>query len=259
MDELNSKDIKKLNSKRGLKLFLGEDDMTISKALRILNYESKLKKLQEELIKMQQWVESEGEKLVVIFEGRDAAGKGGAIRRLTQNLNPREFNVVALPKPTLEEKQQWYFQRYVKNLPRSGQITFFDRSWYNRAVVEPVNKFCSQSEYSVFINQVNDFEKMLVDSGIRLVKFYFSISKDEQARRFKDIKASPVKKWKFSAVDKAALSLWDDYTNYKKKMFDKTDTEFAPWIVVKANRKMRARVEVIEKLLEIVPYMRNKV
>lgn len=259
MDELNSKDIKKLNSKRGLKLFLGEDDMNVSKALRILNYESKLKKLQEELIKMQQWVESEGEKLVVIFEGRDAAGKGGAIRRLTQNLNPREFNVVALPKPTLEEKQQWYFQRYVKNLPRSGQITFFDRSWYNRAVVEPVNKFCSQSEYSVFINQVNDFEKMLVDSGIRLVKFYFSISKDEQARRFKDIKASPVKKWKFSAVDKAALSLWDDYTNYKKKMFDKTDTEFAPWIVVKANRKMRARVEVIQKLLEIVPYKRNKV
>ena len=259
MDELNSKDIKKLNSKRGLKLFLGEDDMTISKALRILNYESKLKKLQEELIKMQQWVESEGEKLVVIFEGRDAAGKGGAIRRLTQNLNPREFNVVALPKPTLEEKQQWYFQRYVKNLPRSGQITFFDRSWYNRAVVEPVNKFCSQSDYSVFMNQVNDFEKMLVDSGIRLVKFYFSISKDEQARRFKDIKASPVKKWKFSAVDKAALSLWDDYTNYKKKMFDKTDTEFAPWIVVKANRKMRARVEVIQKLLEIVPYERNKV
>lgn len=259
MDELNSKDIKKLNSKSGLKLFLSEDDMSVSKAIRILNYESKLKKLQEELIKMQQWVESEGEKLVVIFEGRDAAGKGGAIRRLTQNLNPREFNVVALPKPTLEEKQQWYFQRYVKNLPRSGQITFFDRSWYNRAVVEPVNKFCSQSEYSVFINQVNDFEKMLVDSGIRLVKFYFSISKDEQARRFKDIKASPVKKWKFSAVDKAALSLWDDYTNYKKKMFDKTDTEFAPWIVVKANRKMRARVEVIQKLLEIVPYKRNKV
>lgn len=259
MDELNSKDIKKLNSKRGLKLFLSEDDMSVSKALRILNYESKLKKLQEELIKMQQWVESEGEKLVVIFEGRDAAGKGGAIRRLTQNLNPREFNVVALPKPTLEEKQQWYFQRYVKNLPRSGQITFFDRSWYNRAVVEPVNKFCSQSEYSVFINQVNDFEKMLVDSGIRLVKFYFSISKDEQERRFKDIKASPVKKWKFSTVDKAALSLWDDYTNYKKKMFDKTDTEFAPWIVVKANRKMRARVEVIQKLLEIVPYKRNKV
>ena len=259
MDELNSKDIKKLNSKRGLKLFLGEDNMTISKALRILNYESKLKKLQEELIKMQQWVESEGEKLVVIFEGRDAAGKGGAIRRLTQNLNPREFNVVALPKPTVEEKQQWYFQRYVKNLPRSGQITFFDRSWYNRAVVEPVNKFCSESEYSVFMNQVNDFEKMLVDSGIRLVKFYFSISKDEQARRFKDIKASPVKKWKFSAVDKAALSLWDNYTNYKKKMFDKTDTEFAPWIVVKANRKMRARVEVIQKLLEIVPYERNKV
>ena len=151
-------------------------------------------------------------------------------------------------------RDRWYFQRYIKNLPRSGQITFFDRSWYNRAVVEPVNGFCTPEEYAIFMNQVNDFEKMLVDSGVRLVKFYFSISKDEQARRFKDIKASPVKKWKFSAVDKAALGLWDDYTKYKTKMFEKTDTEFAPWLVIKANKKMRARVEVIQKLLEIVPY-----
>lgn len=231
--------------------------MTPAKAIKILNYESKLKKLQEQLIEMQQWVENEGEKLVVIFEGRDAAGKGGAIRRITQNLNPREFNVVALPKPTPEEKEQWYFQRYVKNLPRSGQITFFDRSWYNRAIVEPVNKFCNQTEYRVFMNQINDFEKMLVDSGIRIVKFYFSISKDEQAKRFKDIKSSPVKKWKFSAVDKAALGLWSDYTKYKNKMFEKTNTDFAPWIVVRANKKMRARVEVIQKLLELVPYNNN--
>ena len=231
--------------------------MTPEKAIKVLNYESKLKKLQEQLIQMQQWVENEGEKLVVIFEGRDAAGKGGAIRRITQNLNPREFNVVALPKPTPEEKGQWYFQRYVKNLPRSGQITFFDRSWYNRAIVEPVNKFCNQTEYKVFMNQVNNFEKMLVDSGIRIVKFYFSISKDEQAKRFKDIKSSPVKKWKFSAVDKAALGLWNDYTKYKNKMFEKTNTDFAPWIVVRANKKMRARVEVIQKLLELVPYNNN--
>lgn len=254
MSELTPKNLKKLNSNRGLKLFLKEKDMTPTKALRILNYEAKLKKLQEELIKLQQWVEDEGEKLVVIFEGRDAAGKGGAIRRITQHLNPREFNVVALPKPTPEEQGQWYFQRYIKNLPRSGQITFFDRSWYNRAVVEPVNGFCTGEEYKIFMNQVNNFEQMLIESGVRLVKFYFSISKDEQARRFKDIKASPVKKWKFSPVDQTALERWDDYTDYKKKMFEKTDTKIAPWIVIKANKKMRARVEVVQKLLEIVPY-----
>ena len=254
MSELTPKNLKKLNSNRGLKLFLKEKDMTPTKALRILNYEAKLKKLQEELIKLQQWVEDEGEKLVVIFEGRDAAGKGGAIRRITQHLNPREFNVVALPKPTPEEQAQWYFQRYIKNLPRSGQITFFDRSWYNRAVVEPVNGFCTDNEYKIFMNQVNNFEQMLIESGVRLVKFYFSISKDEQARRFKDIKASPVKKWKFSPVDQTALERWDDYTDYKKKMFEKTDTKIAPWIVIKANKKMRARVEVVQKLLEIVPY-----
>ena len=254
MSGLTKKNLKKLNSKRGLKLFLKDNDMNVAKALRILNYETKLKKLQEELITMQQWVEAKGEKLVVIFEGRDAAGKGGAIRRITQNLNPREFDVVALPKPTPEEKSQWYFQRYIKNLPRSGQITFFDRSWYNRAVVEPVNGFCTTEEYAIFMNQVNDFEKMLVDSGVRLVKFYFSISRDEQARRFKDIKTSPVKKWKFSNVDQAALGLWDVYTDYKTKMFEKTDTDFAPWVVIKANRKMRARVEVIQRLLDIIPY-----
>lgn len=254
MENSKAKNLKKLNSRRGLKLFLKDKDMTPVKALRILNYENTLKKMQEELIKLQQWVENEGEKLVIIFEGRDAAGKGGAIRRITQNLNPREFNVVALPKPSSEEKNQWYFQRYVKNLPRSGQITFFDRSWYNRAVVEPVNGFCTVKDYTIFMGQVNDFEKMLVDSGIRLVKFYFSISKDEQARRFNDIKSSPLKKWKYSAVDKLALEFWDNYTDYKNKMFEKTDTNYAPWVVIKANKKMRARVEVIKSLLEIIPY-----
>ena len=254
MEELTSKNLKKLNSKRGLQLFLREEDMTVAKALRILSHETKLERLQEELIKLQQWVESEGEKIVVIFEGRDAAGKGGAIRRITQHLNPRELNVVALSKPTDEEKNQWYFQRYIKNLPRNGQITFFDRSWYNRAVVEPVNGFCTQNEYEVFMNQVNQFEQMIIESGIRLVKFYFSISKDEQSRRFEDIKSSPVKKWKFSKVDESALKLWDDYTSYKAKMFEKTNTEIAPWIIIRANKKSKARVEVIEKLLELIPY-----
>ena len=254
MEKLSSKNLKRLNSKRGVKLFLNQDDMTISKALRILNHEAKLERLQEELIKLQQWVEAEGEKLVVIFEGRDAAGKGGAIRRITQHLNTREFNVVALSKPTDEERNQWYFQRYIKNLPRNGQITFFDRSWYNRAVVEPVNGFCTQKEYEVFMGQVNQFEKMIIDSGIRIVKFYFSISKDEQSRRFEDIKTSPVKKWKFSKVDESALKLWDDYTSYKTKMFEQTNTDIAPWIIILANKKSKARIESIEKLLELVPY-----
>ena len=254
MEKLSSKNLKKLNSKRGVKLFLSQDDMTISKALRMLNHEAKLERLQEELIKLQQWVEAEGEKLVVIFEGRDAAGKGGAIRRITQHLNPREFNVVALSKPTDEERNQWYFQRYIKNLPRNGQITFFDRSWYNRAVVEPVNGFCTQKEYEVFTSQVNQFEKMIIDSGIRIVKFYFSISKDEQSRRFEDIKTSPVKKWKFSKVDESALKLWDDYTSYKTKMFEQTNTDLAPWIIIQANKKSKARIESIEKLLELIPY-----
>ena len=254
MEELTSKNLKKLNSKRGLQLFLREEDMSVAKALRILSHETKLERLQEELIKLQQWVESEEEKIVVIFEGRDAAGKGGAIRRITQHLNPRELNVVALSKPTDEEKNQWYFQRYIKNLPRNGQITFFDRSWYNRAVVEPVNGFCTQNEYKVFMNQVNQFEQMITESGIRVVKFYFSISKDEQSRRFEDIKSSPVKKWKFSKVDESALKLWDDYTSYKAKMFEKTNTEIAPWIIIRANKKSKARVEVIEKLLELIPY-----
>mgnify|MGYP005626843355 FL=1 len=254
MEKLSPKNLKKLNSKRGLLLFLTQDDMTVSKALRILNHETKLERLQEELIKLQQWVEAKQEKLVVIFEGRDAAGKGGAIRRMTQHLNPRELNVVALSKPTDEEKSQWYFQRYIKNLPRNGQITFFDRSWYNRAVVEPVNGFCTQKEYEVFMNQVNQFEKMIIDSGIRVVKFYFSITKDEQSRRFEEIKTSPVKKWKFSKVDESALRLWDDYTSYKAKMFEHTNTEIAPWYIIGANKKSKARVESIEKLLELIPY-----
>ncbi len=254
MEKLTAKDIKQLNTKKGLKLLISDKDISLSKVLRTVNYESRLKKLQEELIKLQHWVVSNNEKVVVIFEGRDAAGKGGAIRRMTEHLNPREFRVVALPKPSDEEKGQWYFQRYINQLPREGKIVFFDRSWYNRAVVEPVNGFCTEQEYHTFMNQVNEFERMISESGIRLVKFYFSISKDEQIKRFEDIKSSPIKKWKYSAVDQKAIGLWDDYTDYKKKMFAKTNTATAPWIVIKANRKMKARIEAIEKVLEIIPY-----
>lgn len=228
--------------------------MTPLKAIRIMNYESKLKKLQVELRKLQEWVESSNEKVVIIFEGRDAAGKGGAIRRITQHLNPREFKVVALPKPTEEEQGEWYFQRYINNLPREGKIVFFDRSWYNRAVVEPVNGFCTEEEYNIFMNQVNDFERMLIESKVRLIKFYFSISKSEQMRRFEDIKSSPLKKWKFSKVDQKAIELWDSYTDYKKKMFAKTDTKISPWIIIKANRKSTARLEAMQKVLDLIPY-----
>ncbi|MBT8259672.1 MAG: polyphosphate kinase 2 [Flavobacteriaceae bacterium] len=254
MGNISEKSLNKLNSKKGIKYFLNESNMTTHKAVRIMNYESKLKKLQVELIKLQKWVEDNNEKVVVIFEGRDAAGKGGAIRRITQHINPREFRVVALPKPTAEEKGEWYFQRYIDKLPREGKIVFFDRSWYNRAVVEPVNGFCTEEEYKVFMNQVNDFERMIIESGIRLIKFYFSISKNEQAKRFADIKKSPVKKWKFSKVDQAALKLWDNYTEYKEKMFEKTNTEVAPWIIIKANRKSSARLEAIKHILDTIPY-----
>ncbi len=254
MNNLSEKSLKMLNSKKGIKYFIREESMTPLKAVRIMNYENKLKKLQAELIKLQQWVEAKNEKIVIIFEGRDAAGKGGAIRRITQHLNPREFKVVALPKPTEEEKGEWYFQRYINNLPREGKIVFFDRSWYNRAVVEPVNGFCTQEEYKIFMNQVNEFERMIIESGIRLVKFYFSISKNEQAKRFREIKSSPIKKWKFSSVDQRAISLWDSYTDYKNKMFEKTNTELSPWIIIKANRKSSARLEVIKQILDIIPY-----
>jgi len=253
-DKITEKDLKKLNTKKGIKQFLKDENVSISKVLRNLNYEDRLKSLQEELIKLQHWVDENGEKIVIIFEGRDAAGKGGAIRRTTEHLNPREFKVVALPKPSSEEMGQWYFQRYINQLPRKGQMVFFDRSWYNRAVVEPVNGFCSQEEYTIFMNQVNQFERMISESGIRLIKFYFSISKDEQERRFKDIKGSPLKKWKYSSVDQKAIELWDDYTEYKKKMFKKTNTEIAPWIIIKANKKTKARVEAIEHILNVIPY-----
>lgn len=251
---LTKKDKKLLNSKKGIKQFIINPDTSISRVLRYLKYEARLKQLQAELIKLQTWAITHGEKIVVVFEGRDAAGKGGAIRRATEHLNPREFRVVALPKPNDEEKGQWYFQRYINQLPKAGEIVFFDRSWYNRAIVEPVNGFCTEEEYTIFMNQVNDFEKMIIESGTRLIKLYFSISKDEQEKRFEEIKKSPLKRWKFSKVDAKAIELWDKYTNYKDKMFKKTNTKIAPWKVIKANKKQKARVESIEYILKKIPY-----
>lgn len=252
--EINPQEQKLLLSKKGLFSLLNEEVINFPKTLRFLEYEQHLQALQEELIKLQNWVVTNKKKIIIIFEGRDAAGKGGAIRRIVQHLNPREHRVVALPKPDEVEKGQWYFQRYINQFPRAGEIVFFDRSWYNRAVVEPVNKFCTQKEYKLFMDQVNEIEKIWISSGIYLIKFYFSISKEEQIKRFEEIKVSPLKKWKYSPVDQKAQELWDLYTEYKNKMFKQTDTKISPWVIINANRKTNARIEALEYILNKIPY-----
>ncbi|MDG2193917.1 MAG: polyphosphate kinase 2 [Polaribacter sp.] len=245
---------KKLNSTKGLLALFSKEPINVDRAIRYVDYEKKLEKLQIELIKLQTWTIQNNERIIVIFEGRDAAGKGGAIRRMTERINPRFMRIVALSKPTESEQSQWYFQRYVNQLPKAGEMVFFDRSWYNRAVVEPVNGFCTKEEHDIFMNQVNDFERMLLESGVHLVKIYMSISKKEQAKRFHDIKSNPLKQWKMTQVDESAQELWDDYTAYKKAMFSKTDTELAPWKVIRANRKTEARMNVIDYVLKKIPY-----
>jgi polyphosphate kinase 2 len=213
-----------------------------------------LEALQVELVKMQRWVEAKGRRVAIVFEGRDAAGKGGAIRRFTEHLNPRAMRVVALPAPTEQERGQWYFQRYTRQLPDAGEIVLFDRSWYNRAVVEPVNGFCTQEQYERFLQQVPEYEHMLYEDGITIVKFWFSISKEVQRQRFKSRKTNPLKQWKLSAIDGRAQELWKLYTHYKEEMFSRTHTSFAPWITVVANDKKQARLEAIRYVLNLLPY-----
>lgn len=251
---LTNEEVDILNSKTGLKRLISYPKIDLKKTIRYVNYENYLDKLQVELIQLHNWVINNNKKMIVIFEGRDAAGKGGAIRRVTEHINPRHFKIVALPKPDEVEKGQWYFQRYVNQLPKEGEIVFFDRSWYNRAIVEPVNEFCSPEEYHTFMNQVNEFERMITESGTILIKLYFSISKDEQAKRFEEIKRDPLKKWKMTPVDENAQELWDVYTKYKKAMHKKTNSKFAPWKIIKANRKTKARIAAIEHLLAVTPY-----
>ena len=252
--ELTQLELKKLNSNKGLFTLLSQDSLNIDRAIRYIDYERKLKKLQTEFIRLQKWVIENDKRLIVLFEGRDAAGKGGAIRRITERINPRHIKIVALPKPTEDEQSQWYFQRYINQLPKAGEMIFFNRSWYNRAVVEPVNGFCTQEEYVRFMNQVNDFERMILESGIYLVKIYMSISKKEQAKRFEDIKLDPLKQWKMTPVDEKAQELWDDYTHYKDEMFSKTNTVLAPWKIIKANRKTEARINAMNHVLKSIPY-----
>ena len=212
-------------------------------------YERKKKKLQIELLKVQSWVKESGQRIKCIFEGRDAAGKGGTIKRFMEHLNPRGARVVALEKPTETERGQWYFQRYIQNLPTSGEMVFFDRSWYNRAGVERVMGFCEPHEYLLFMRQTPEFERMLVSSGIHLFKFWFSVSREEQLRRFISRRDDPLKHWKLSPVDIQSLDRWDEYTDAKNAMFFHTHTGDAPWTVVKSDDKKRARLNCIRAFL----------
>ena len=255
--ELSSSELKKLNSKKGLISLLSKDLINVDRTLRYIEYERKLIKLQIEVIKLQTWAINNNERVIVLFEGRDAAGKGGAIRRITERINPRHIKIVALPKPSEDEQTQWYFQRYIEQFPKAGEMVFFNRSWYNRAVLEPVNGFCSDEQYNIFMGQVNDFERMILESGIHLVKIYMSISKKEQAKRFDDLRSDPLKQWKMSPVDERAQELWDEYTKYKQAMFAITDTEKSPWKVIKANRKTEARVNTINHILKSIQYSKD--
>jgi len=257
MKDISESDIKRLNSKRGLFNILNEEEINLTRTLRSLKNIKKLKVLQTELVRLQSCIIEKQQSVIVIFEGRDAAGKGGAIRRITERINPRHYRIVALPRPTEEEQTQWYFQRYIQQFPKAGEIVFFDRSWYNRAVVEPVNGFCSDKQYKIFMNQVNDFERMISESGILLVKVYMSISKKEQAIRFEEIKNNPLKQWKMSKVDERAQELWDSYTDYKNRMFKNTENGGIPFKIIKANGKTEARNEAIEHLLNSIPYDKN--
>lgn len=258
IESLTEEEIELLHSKQGKIELLRGTQVNVKRALRRVNYLNKLIELQEELLKMQQWVSEKKKRVVILFEGRDAAGKGGAIRRFVEHMNPRLLRVVALPEPTKAEKGQWYFQRYTLQLPDPGEIVFFNRSWFNRAIVEPVNGYCTQKQYREFMNQVGDFENMLVKDGIQIIKFWFSISKEEQESRFESIRQDPLKQWKLSPIDDRAQELWEDYSYYKNAMFTKASGPECAWNIIKANTKPNARIEAIKYVLRTVNYPKDE-
>lgn len=219
-----------------------------------LDYEKELTVLQIELLKFQNYVKEKGLKVLMIFEGRDAAGKGGTIKRITEHLNPRGARIVALEKPSDKERSQWYFQRYVEHLPSAGEIVLFDRSWYNRSMVEPVMGFCTEREHHKFLKDAPEFEKMILDEDIKIFKFYFSVSKKEQAKRFESRESDPLKQYKLSSVDKESQKLWNEYSLAKFMMLSATHTEVAPWTIVKSDNKKKARINVIKHILNFVDY-----
>lgn len=230
------------------------DNYPYKRRIRRAEYEVRKQELQIELLKVQNWVKDTGQRILCVFEGRDAAGKGGTIKRFTEHLNPRGSRVVALEKPTEEERGQWYFQRYTQQLPTRGEMVFFDRSWYNRAGVEKVMNFCTPAEYMEFMRQVPEFERMLVRSGILLFKFWFSVSREEQLRRFRSRGSDPLKSWKLSPVDLESLDLWDEYSEAKEAMFFNTHTADSPWTVIRSDDKKRARLNCMRHFLSSIDY-----
>ena len=250
----HSKIIFNLDAKNGKIPWNAEGTYPYKKKMGVLEYEREKHELQIELLKMQSWVKDTKQRIVIIFEGRDAAGKGGTIKRFMEHLNPRGAHVVALEKPSAHERNQWYFQRYIKHLPSKGEIILFDRSWYNRAGVEKVMGYCSDQEYLEFLRQTPDFERMLVNSGIKVFKYWFSASRTEQFRRFKSRQKDPLKHWKLSPVDLASLDRWDDYTTAKDAMMFHTDTKDAPWTIIRSDDKKRGRINCMRHFLNSLNY-----
>lgn len=253
-NKLTLEDFQSVSTRDAFKELLLEKHIPMQKVWEKLHYLEDLQHLQMEMVKLQQWVAKNKKRVAIIFEGRDAAGKGGSIRRFIEHLNPRSMRLVALDKPTEVEKGQWYFSRYIKQLPNPGEIVFFDRSWYNRAVVEPVMGFCTSGQYEQFMVQVPEFEHMLREDGVYIIKLWFSITKEEQKKRFDARKNNPLKRWKFSPVDEKGQELWDKYSFYRDKMYSKTHTTYSPWIIIKTNVKREARLESIRHVLSQFEY-----
>ncbi|SHI53699.1 polyphosphate kinase 2, PA0141 family [Cruoricaptor ignavus] len=249
-------ELKKVQNRQDLLnlLEMHSNEPTYGEVLEKVRYEEELRLLQAQLVNFQKWAAENKRKIAIIFEGRDASGKGGTIKRFMEHLNPRQMRLVALNKPTDVERGQWYFSRYIKELPNEGEIVFFDRSWYNRAVVEPVMGFCTPQQYESFMVQVPEFEHMLYESGTTIIKFWFSVSKDQQLYRFNRRLKNPLKRWKYSPVDEKGQELWDTFTYYKDQMFSRTHNAFSPWVIVKSDDKLDARLEAIRYVLSQFPY-----
>ncbi|MDO5615471.1 MAG: polyphosphate kinase 2 [Cruoricaptor ignavus] len=253
----NLSDFQNLKSKTDLWNYLTnnlDENPMYKEVLDKITYEEELRKLQAELVNFQKWAVENKKKIAIIFEGRDASGKGGTIKRFNEHLNPRARRLVALNKPTDVERGQWYFRRYVKELPNEGEIVFFDRSWYNRAVVEPVMGFCTPEQYESFMVQVPEFEHMLYEAGTHIIKFWFSVSKEQQLYRFNRRLKNPLKRWKYSPVDEKGQELWDTFTYYKDQMLSRTHNAFSPWVIVKSDNKLEARLEAIRYVLSQFNY-----
>ena len=249
----NKSELNLLNTSKAIENLLRSDKPDFGETLKQIRYHKELISLQIKLIDVQNWVVENNKRVMILVEGRDFAGKGGAIDLFTEHLNPRSIRKIALKAPTEKERGQWYFKRYIEQIPERGEMVFFDRSWYNRAIIEPVNEFCTKKEYTRFMKEVNHFERMLTKDGIILLKIFFSISKKEQKRRVEEVRQNPLRRWELTPVDLRAVELWDSYSTYEKKMFKLTDTKANPWLIFKTDDKRIARLKAIKKVLELLP------